>query len=154
MRLVPYVSTRFPFASVPRRLLDIDPVFRAFELSGPGASVARTRYDLEATDEEGYRLTLNATGLGEEEIEIEVLDGVLKVRGESEDGRHAVRHAFRLGEHVEVEGARLEKGLLTLELKREVPEALKPRRIEVEATPAKKLAGKAKKQIGGAKKAA
>ena len=153
MRLVP-TRSQFPFGPRYRSLFDFDPAFRAFEFPVPSAPLARPSYDLESLDEDSYRLTLNATGLGEEDIEIEVADGVLKVEGETEDGHYAIRHAFRLGDHMEVQGARLEKGLLVLALKREVPEALKPRRIEIEAAPAKKLAGKAKKLIGGTKKAA
>lgn len=111
-------------------------------------------YELEQLEDDVTRLTLTAVGFDESELEIEAQGDVLVVRGETEDGRRSLHRRFQLGEHQEVIGARLEKGLLTIDIKRELPEALKPRRIAIEGSAPAKLARKAKKLIEGAKKAA
>jgi molecular chaperone IbpA len=91
-------------------------------------------------------------GFGEDEIGIEVHRNVLTIKGEkveqSEQGEaellyrgiagRAFERRFQLADHVEVTGAELKNGLLHIDLKREVPEELRPRRIEVTAATAKK----------------
>jgi molecular chaperone IbpA len=61
---------------------------------------------------------------------------------------------FNLADHIKVNGANLVNGELVVDLEREVPEALKPRQIEIKTHPIKTLADKAKKMISGEKKAA
>ena len=100
-------------------------------------------YNIERTGENAYRITMAVAGFGENELSIETKEGVLTVRGEKtpEDkgaevlyrgiaGR-AFERRFQLADHVEVRGATLENGLLHIDLAREIPEALKPRRIQI-----------------------
>ena len=106
-------------------------------------------YNIEKTGEDAYRITLAVAGFGAQDIDMEVRDGQLVVigKGDSEGddtnylhrgiARRAFERRFQLADHVEVKGADLRDGLLVVDLVREIPEAMKPRRIEIQsATPA------------------
>jgi molecular chaperone IbpA len=100
-------------------------------------------YDIEATGENQYRITMAVAGFGEQDLELQAHENVLTIKGtkaETEDNRQFLYHGiagrsferrFQLADHVVVTGAKLENGLLHVELKREVPEALKPRKIAI-----------------------
>ena len=100
-------------------------------------------YNVELLDEDSYRITLAVAGFAEDDIEIEVNDRALKItgrRGEDDEGRKFLHQGiagrgferrFQLAEHVRVTGASLVNGLLNVELRREVPEAMKPRKIAI-----------------------
>jgi len=102
-------------------------------------------YNIEKTGEEAYVLTMAVAGFGPNDLEIVVRDNTLTVSGragQAEEGRsflhrgiagRAFERRFVLADHIVVDGAKLENGLLELALRREVPEALKPRRIQVQA---------------------
>jgi len=103
-------------------------------------------YNIEATGEDAYTLTLAVAGFGPEDVELIVRDDTLTVSGkaaapsEGEPRRYlhrgiagrAFERRFVLADHLVVEGARMENGLLHVLLRREVPEALKPRRVAIE----------------------
>lgn len=106
-------------------------------------------YDIELIDENKYSITLAVAGFKESELDLQVENGVLAVRGkkaeQNKDSRYLHRgiasrsfeRKFNLADHVEVVHARLDNGLLVLSLEREIPEEMKPRKILVEsATPA------------------
>lgn len=133
-------------------LFDFDPFVAPRGYSTVPALPAGT--EIEAVDENHTRLILDLAGFSEDELAIEVRGDILEIKGETEDGRRVVDRRFRLGEHQEVVGAKLDKGLLVVDVKRELPEAMKPRRIEIETSLPKALAGKAKKLIEGGQKAA
>jgi molecular chaperone IbpA len=113
-------------------------------------------YNIERTDDHAYRITMAVAGFGEDDLTIEVVENALKVSGrireaDESEGREflhrgiaerAFERRFQLADHVEVKGASLENGLLSIDLKREVPERLKPRQIEISR------AGSQAKQIG------
>jgi molecular chaperone IbpA len=102
-------------------------------------------YNIEKTAEDQYRITMAVAGFTPDEIELTQTDTTLLVAGKKAEteGDHqylhrgiagrAFRQSFNLAEHVKVTGAALENGLLAIDLKREVPEALKPRRITIRA---------------------
>ena len=104
-------------------------------------------YNIEVTGEDSYVLTMAVAGFGPDDIDLVVKDDMLTVTGkqpaqpEGEQRRfihrgiagRAFERRFALADHLVVQGARIENGLLQLGLKREVPEALKPRRIAIEA---------------------
>ena len=109
-------------------------------------------YDIEKTSEDGYRITLAAAGFGAHELEITAQPNLLIVAGrkakEDDDTAHTYLHRgiaarnferkFELADHVVVKSASYDNGVLAIDLAREVPEALKPRRIEIaggDATP-------------------
>ncbi|MCI0507145.1 MAG: Hsp20 family protein [Gammaproteobacteria bacterium] len=100
-------------------------------------------YDIEMVDENRYAITLAVAGFTEDELNIQVERGVLTVRGEKAAGvekrnylyqgiaSRTFERKFNLAEYVEVTGAKLSNGLLTIGLKREVPETMKPKRIAI-----------------------
>jgi molecular chaperone IbpA len=100
-------------------------------------------YNIEATGENAYKLTMAVAGFGAEDLEITAKEGALivtgKARKEDEDkhylhrgiARRAFERRFQLADHIRVAGASLDNGLLHVDLVREVPEALKPRKIEI-----------------------
>jgi molecular chaperone IbpA len=104
-------------------------------------------YNIERSDENHYRVVLAVAGFAQEDLGVEVRDGVLTVEGKREAdastkpsflhqgiaGRAFARQ-FQLAEHVEVRDARLENGLLHIALERIVPEEKKPRKIAIHAS--------------------
>jgi molecular chaperone IbpA len=109
-------------------------------------------YNIERSDESNYRITIAAAGFAEKDLGVEVTDGVLTVTGKREEAAkpsylhqgiagRAFERKFQLAEHVEVKGAKLENGLLHVDLERIVPEAKKPRRITINAPELKTIEG-------------
>ncbi|MFN2286793.1 MAG: Hsp20 family protein [Chromatocurvus sp.] len=101
-------------------------------------------YNIELVEENRYRITMAVAGFSEDELEITSEQNTLVITGRQESGNTdanflyqgiAARNferKFQLAEHVRVNGARLENGLLHVELEREIPEAMKPRRISID----------------------
>ena len=106
-------------------------------------------YNIERLTENEYRITMAVAGFGKEDVKIEVKENTLSIRGEKKDADNdrtflhrgiasrAFERRFQLADHVEVRGADVKDGLLSVDLEREVPERLKSRTIEVGATAAK-----------------
>ena len=99
-------------------------------------------YNIEALEDDRYTITLAVAGFTQDDIDIDVEKGVLTVRGKkAEDVEHnylyqgianrAFERKFNLADYVEVRGARLENGLLAVDLVKEIPEAMKPRKISI-----------------------
>lgn len=102
-------------------------------------------YNIEKTGDDSYRITVAAAGFGEADLTVESREGQLVITGKKpqkpEDETVRVLHRgiaergferrFHLADHVRISGAALENGLLHVDLLREVPEALKPRTIQI-----------------------
>jgi molecular chaperone IbpA len=102
-------------------------------------------YNIERTGDHSYRVTVAVAGFSESELSIEAKENTLTVKGEKhpeKDERRAemlyqgiaaraFERIFKLAEFVEVKAAKLEKGLLHIDLVREIPEAMKPRTIRI-----------------------
>ncbi len=101
-------------------------------------------YNIERTGENAYRITMAVAGFSDDELSIEAREHVLTIKGERapEDdneteylhrgiAKRAFERRFQLADHVEVRGASLKNGLLHIDLVREIPEAMKPRRISI-----------------------
>jgi molecular chaperone IbpA len=100
-------------------------------------------FNIEQTDENAFRIELAVAGFSEDDLSIEYKQNTLVVAGrkaQPEEGRRYLHRGiaersferrFGLADHVRVEGAKLENGLLTVDLVRELPEALKPRKIAI-----------------------
>lgn len=100
-------------------------------------------YDIDAVGENAYRITLAVAGFGEDDLELSVKDQVLTVSGKRPPDKEKTSplhrgitlsdfvREFQLADHVRVDGAALDKGLLTVDLVREIPEAAKPRTIKI-----------------------
>lgn len=101
-------------------------------------------YNIEVLEENRYAVTLAVAGFDRNELDIQVENGVLTIRGEKAQpngqertflyqgiANRTFERKFNLAEHVEVVGADLNNGLLNVELVKEVPEAMKPRTIAI-----------------------
>jgi molecular chaperone IbpA len=113
-------------------------------------------YNIERTDETHYVISVAVAGFADKDLSVEVKDGVLTVTGKREEadkaqsylyqgiaGR-AFERRFQLAEHVEVRAAKLENGLLHIDLERVIPEEKKPRRIAINAPVLTTIEGQAK----------
>ena len=128
-------------------LLGFDEIEQALDRVAKGANDGYPPYNIERLprterEPERLRITLAVAGFTRDQLDVMLEDSQLVVRGRQveERERHFLhrgiaartfRQTFNLADHVKVVGANLENGLLTVELKREVPEALKPRRIAI-----------------------
>jgi len=104
-------------------------------------------YNIQKAGEDHYRITMAVAGFSESELSITTENNRLVVTGEKPEEQENEENAylyrgiatrsferrFTLAEHVKVSGARLDNGLLHIELEREIPEAMKPRTIEIRA---------------------
>jgi molecular chaperone IbpA len=116
-------------------------------------------YNIERTDENAYRITVAVAGFTDSELSLEVKESTLTVRGEKQvkEGdkasevlyqgiaARAFERRFQLADHVQVTGASLQNGLLHIDLKRELPEAMKPRQIPIGGGSAKVIDAKTAK---------
>ena len=99
-------------------------------------------YNIEQKDENHYRITMAVAGFADEQLDITQKENMLIVRGErqAEEGKNYVyqgiaerdfERKFQLADYVKVVGATMENGLLHVDLEREIPEAMKPRKIAI-----------------------
>ena len=114
-------------------------------LRGDQTSSGYPPYNIEVRSENEYAITLAVAGFGEDDLDIQVEQGVLTVRGKKTENTkesqylyqgiatRSFERKFNLADHVEVSGAELKQGLLTVNLVREIPEAMKPKRIAINA---------------------
>lgn len=147
------------FSPLYRSTVGFDRLFTMLDsLAQPDGGQTYPPYNIERTGEDAYRISMAVAGFSESEISIEAHRNVLTIKGEkSEDqdegsellyrgiaGR-AFERRFQLADHVEVQGATLKNGLLHIDLKRNIPEEMKPRRIAIAAAPsqAKQIEAKA-----------
>ena len=123
-------------------------------------------YNIESLgqDEDRYRITMAVAGFSPDEIDIVTERNTLTVTGakkeseEQNEGEFLYRgiatrsfeRRFQLADHVEVEGANLENGLLHIELKRELPEQMKPRKIEIGSGESRLIEGKREQKVKAA----
>ncbi|WP_350607717.1 Hsp20 family protein [Pseudoalteromonas sp. MER144-MNA-CIBAN-0113] len=138
------------------RTVDLSPLYRSFigfdHLASLMDAAARTDkqpsfppYNIEALDKDKYRITMAVAGFSEDELTLQSENNTFVVSGtkagkEQNDERKFIHQGiaernferkFQLGDHVKVLGADLANGLLSIDLEREIPEALKPRKIEI-----------------------
>ncbi|USE71091.1 heat-shock protein [Pseudoalteromonas maricaloris] len=138
------------------RTVDLSPLYRSFigfdHLAQLMDAASRNEkqpsfppYNIEATGEDKYQITMAVAGFTEQELSLESENNTLTVKGEKQNkedkaerkfihqgiAERNFERKFQLGDHVKVIGAGLENGLLVIDLEREIPEALKPRKIEI-----------------------
>ena len=135
----------FDFSPLFRSTVGFDRMPQLMEAAMKGADHADgyPPYNIEKQGDDNYRIALAVAGFGPDDIEITAKENTLVVQGKTktDDDGHTYLHrgiagraferSFQLAEHIRVVGADLENGLLHIDLEREVPEALKPRRIEI-----------------------
>jgi molecular chaperone IbpA len=137
------MRSAFDFAPFRRSAVGFDRLFDMLESSAAtGAQENYPPFDLIKLDENRYRIEVAVAGFRRDEIEITSHQNSLIIRGQkSEDGGSDYIHRgiatrsferrFALADHIQVNGAELRDGMLSLELVREIPEAMKPRKIEI-----------------------
>ena len=138
--------TTLDFAPLFRTAIGFDRLARLMDSAQEAAAApAYPPYNIERTGEDSYRLTMAVAGFGPNDLDITVKENTLfvtgRVNGEAPKSEllyrgiagRAFERRFVLADHIVVDGADLENGLLHVALKRVVPEALKPRRIEIGA---------------------
>jgi molecular chaperone IbpA len=158
MSLLPggYVVLNYDFSPFYRSTVGFDRLLTLLDKSS-GADNAQTYppYNIERTGENNYRITLAVAGFAENELSVETKEGVLTIRGAKESGPSAVsgkremlyqgiaarafERRFHLADHVSAVNAKVENGLLHVELVRELPEAQKPRVITIQTASPKAI---------------
>ncbi len=140
------MRTAFDFAPFRRSAVGFDRLFDMLESSAAGANGENyPPFDLIKVDDNRYRIEIAVAGFRREEIEITSHQNVLIIRGQKgEDSGNTYVHRgiatrsferrFALADHIQVTGADLKDGMLSLDLVREIPEAMKPRKIAVGGT--------------------
>ena len=133
------------FSPFYRSTVGFDRLFSMLDqLATPEGAQTYPPYNIERTGDDAYRISMAVAGFSDKEISLEAHRNVLTIKGEKaeEDGdsaeflyrgiaSRAFERRFQLADHVEVKGAELKDGLLHIDLKRNIPEELKPRRIAI-----------------------
>ena len=125
-----------------RSTVGFDRLFDMLDQAQYQANDTYPPYNIERADDDHYRITLALAGFSPDEITITAEQNVLTVEGSKAQKPEAeylyqgisarpFRRVFNLAEYVQVKNASFENGLLKVELVREVPEAMKPRRIAI-----------------------
>jgi molecular chaperone IbpA len=155
------MRTSFDFSPFYRSSIGFDRVFDLLENATRVQVIDNwPPYDIAKTGDDTYRITMAVAGFAQDELEISAQPNLLIVTAEKSaeaSGEYLHRgiatrsftRRFELADHVRVTGATLVNGLLTIELQRELPEAMKPRRIAISSFP-----GAGTRQITEQKKAA
>ena len=140
------MRTAFDFAPYRRSTIGFDRFFDLLENSGLGqGSEAYPPFDLIQVDNNHYRINLAVAGFSRDEIDITAQQNQLVVTGKKTDeseqagsdyiyrgiATRSFERRFALADHIQVRGADLKDGLLAIELVREIPEAMKPRKIDI-----------------------
>lgn len=135
---------RFDFSPLYRQTIGFEHLANLIEqLATTEGDNGYPPYNIERLGENEYRITMAVAGFSNDDLNLEVKEGTLSVRGEKvvdENNREFMHRGiaarnferrFKLADYVEVSGATLENGLLHVDLKREIPEAMKPRTIQI-----------------------
>ena len=135
---------RYDFSPLYRSTIGFDRLFDMLDQANRVEPMTNwPPYNIEKTGEDQYRINMAVAGFAPDEIELVQKENMLFVAGQKHSEPEGVqvlhrgianrsfKQTFDLADHVKVVSADLQNGLLTIELKREVPEALKPRRIEI-----------------------
>ena len=135
----------FDFAPLYRSTVGFDRLFQLLDSAGGVESEANTYppYNIERKSETEYRISMAVAGFARDEIDIQVKEQSLTIKGEKKAddkdrqflhrgiATRAFERRFQLADHVEVTGADLQDGLLHVDLVRNVPERLKPRSVQI-----------------------
>jgi molecular chaperone IbpA len=137
------MRTAFDFSPLYRSSIGFDRVFDLLETASRVTTGDNwPPYDIAKLDDDIYRISMAVAGFDESELSMIQEHNMLMVAGQKsteENGEYlhrgiagrAFERRFQLADHVKVTGAALNNGLLTIDLKREIPEEMKPRRIEI-----------------------
>ncbi|WP_112481031.1 MULTISPECIES: Hsp20 family protein [Vibrio] len=131
------------FTPLYRNAIGFDRLFNMMEAnSAKNSSGGYPPYNIEQQDENHFRITMAVAGFAEDQLDLTQKENMLIVKGErkAEEGKNYVyqgiaerdfERKFQLADYVKVVGASMENGLLHVDLEREIPEAMQPRKIEI-----------------------
>ncbi|PVZ70510.1 Hsp20 family protein [Pelagibaculum spongiae] len=133
------------FSPLFRSAIGFDRMLNMLDTASRESNPAYPPYNIELLDENSYRITMAVSGFAEEELDIRMERSVLTVSGKKSEKKQKrqflhqgiaernFERRFQLADHVKVVDAKLENGLLDVELIREIPEAMKPKSISINA---------------------
>ena len=156
----------YDFTPMLRHSVGFDRIHRLLEAANTRSEATYPPYNIETDGEDAYRISVAVAGFNSNELDLTLDNEELTISGKKEVEADGVSYLhrgiagrsfnlkFNLADYVKVVGASLENGVLVVDLEREVPEELKPRKISIETHPIKEFASKVQKVISGDKKAA
>lgn len=134
------------FSPLFRSTVGFDHLFNMLDRAGqPTSQAAFPPYNIERTDENQYRISMAVAGFAEDELDIETKENSLVISGSHKEEKqqdenqilfHGIaarnfRRRFHLADHVEVQNASLQNGMLNIDLVRNLPEAMKTRKVDI-----------------------
>lgn len=147
--------TTFDFTPLFRTAIGFDRLARNLETAYRADAGGYPPYNIEVLGQDSYRISMALAGFTASDLDIEVKENVLRVTGEKKDAEgesvflhrgianRSFERSFQLADYVRVENAELKDGMLHIELVREIPEAMKPRRIPIGGGSERLIEGKA-----------
>jgi molecular chaperone IbpA len=144
----------FDFSPLFRSTIGFDRLMQLAE-SATRVDAGYPPYNIEVTGDDAYRLTMAVAGFGADELDVTAKENTLEIAGRAKTekepqrvlhrgiARRAFERRFELADHIKVAGAKLENGILSVDLVREVPESLKPRKIAINGASEPKVLEKA-----------
>ncbi|QKK26775.1 Hsp20 family protein [Rhizobium hidalgonense] len=142
------MATSYDYAPLFRSSVGFDRVFNLLENAQRARSISDwPPYDIVKTGDDSYRISIAVAGFAENDLDITYQSNLLTVTGKKPEApadgylhrgiaARPFEHRFELADHVRVDGADLRNGLLSIDLVREIPEALKPRKISIQSAAA------------------
>ena len=142
------MRTAYDFSPLSRSSIGFDRIFDLLENAARVPTMDNwPPYNIEKAGDDQYRITMAVAGFAPDELDLTVQPNLLIVSGHKQGQENtyylhrgiatrSFERRFELADYVKVKGASLDNGLLTVELAREIPEEMKPRRIEVQAAKA------------------
>ena len=151
--------TTIDFTPLFRSAIGFDRLASALESAYRSEAGGYPPYNIEVVGEDRYRISMAVAGFARNDLDIQVKESILTVSGSRKDEEKekdrrflyrgiATRNferQFQLADYVKVVDARIEDGLLHIDLAREIPEAMKPRKIEIRSDSGRYIEGKAEK---------
>ena len=139
------MATSYDYAPLFRSSVGFDRIFNLLENAQRGRSISDwPPYDIVKTGDDSYRISIAVAGFAQDDLDLTFQSNLLTVTGKkqetSTDGylhrgiaSRPFEHRFELADHVRATEADLKNGLLSIDLVREIPEALKPRKISIQS---------------------
>jgi molecular chaperone IbpA len=142
------MATSYDYSPLFRSSIGFDRVFNLLENAQRVRPISDwPPYDILKTGDDTYRITLAVAGFDEEDLDLTFQSNLLIVTGRKEGDKaegylhrgiagRPFEHRFELADHVKVTGASLDNGILSVDLLREIPDEMKPRKIEIQTVAA------------------
>lgn len=142
------MATSYDYAPLFRSSVGFDRLFNLLENAQRARSISDwPPYDIVKSGDDSYRISIAVAGFARDDLDITFQSNLLTVAGKKQEApaegylhrgitARPFEHRFELADHVRVNGADLSNGLLSIDLVREIPEEMKPRKISIESAPA------------------